>query len=460
MSEQELYGQEATEQRSFGGEPIHPVTGSEPVLSPQEAADAIGQPRQAEPDPIVRDYLVRDPETGQPKRLRDEHGRFVTDDAGNELLERVPSRDWVSAEEAGQDLAATRQAEADYLKNQEAEQIRRATDELRGHKIYEREAYEQAAAQQQGESVEQWAARLQQPQQQPQPTNVDAINQLSEAIGQLDSAIANESNVNLVAGWQQKRGELATQLEQLRYAEAFRQFPELTHSISAEIDRKTALYQAQVAQAHEQSMQAARAALGATAARFPELQGINTISELGVALNAIAQSNPERYEAVRRDLSYVAAAAQNAQQIGAQHAANQAAQFESYAKQQDEMYDEAHPEMRDPAVHARVSKQAVDYLKNNIGLSDEDIRAVWNSPQGRSAAFQSILHDAAMFRENKSAIKQKMANPIKQVQRPGSVAERMPDSDYTLQALDKRLSSSGNPRDAADLLNAIRSRRR
>jgi hypothetical protein len=450
--EQQEYGQEALERRTWGAEPVHPDTPPEDVLSESEAAERIAEPRPEERPTIERDYIRRD------KPARNEDGTFATQD-GVQLFEREPSRNWVTAEEAGKDLAATRQAESDYLKNQEAEQIRKATDELRSEQ-----------PQQQGESVEQWAARLQ---QQPSPgeindaargsmqppTNQQVIDQLSAAVSQLDTAISSEQDLQTLQLYQTKRAELATHLEQARYRAAFEQFPELTHSIENEINQRTQQYQAQVAIASAQAQQSAQAALAATAARFPELQGINTIPELQLALNVMAQSNPERFEAARRDLSYVVAAAQNAQQIGAQHAQNQAAQFEAYAKQQDELYDQAHPEMKDPAVSARVSKSAMDYLKNNIGLSDDDVRAVWNSPQGRSAAFQNILHDAVMYSNAKAAVPRAKANPVRQVQRPGSPVERAPDSDLGLVALDRRLSESGNVKDARDLLIALRGRR-
>jgi hypothetical protein len=51
------------------------------------------------------------------------------------------------------------------------------------------------------------------------------------------------------------------------------------------------------------------------------------------------------------------------------------------------------------------------------------------------------------------------AAPVSKVQRPGSPVERAPDSDVGLTALDRRLSETGNVKDARDLLIALRGRR-
>jgi hypothetical protein len=182
MSDEQLYGQDHTEASTFGGSPIHPETPPEDVLTPSEAVEKISEPRPESVPLVERDYINPN------KRARNEDGTFAANEDGAPLFERVPSRDWVTAEEAGQDLAATRQAEADYLKNQEAEQIRKATDELRSGQPQQ--------PQQPTETVDQWAERLQQ-QQPVQPTNDDVITQLRNAIAQTDSALQNTSDLIL-----------------------------------------------------------------------------------------------------------------------------------------------------------------------------------------------------------------------------------------------------------------------
>jgi hypothetical protein len=76
----EQIGQQGVEKRTWGAEPIYPDTPPEDILSPAEAAEKISEPRPEERPTIERDYIRRDPETGRPKRLRNEDGTFASED--------------------------------------------------------------------------------------------------------------------------------------------------------------------------------------------------------------------------------------------------------------------------------------------------------------------------------------------------------------------------------------------
>ena len=84
---------------------------------------------------------------------------------------------------------------------------------------------------------------------------------------------------------------------------------------------------------------------------------------------------------------------------------------------------------------------------------------MWRSPIAQHVAFQEVLVDALRYREAKAGVPKARSAPVSKLQKPGSPLERAPDSDHTLTALDKRLSKTGNVKDARDLLVALRQRR-
>ena len=183
----------------------------------------------------------------------------------------------------------------------------------------------------------------------------------------------------MIAALQTKRAELAKSLEEATYRAAFEQYPELTHSIEAEINNRTLQFQAQVAQAFQQSQAATQTALASLTTNFPELAGVNTLQDLQTALTVMERSNPERWQAAVQSLRTVAATAQNAQQIGQQQAANQRVQFETYKQNQVKIFEQRNPQFKDPETAARVSRQVVSYLKDR-GLSDAEFRAIYEIP--------------------------------------------------------------------------------
>src|SRR6478735_1209321 len=115
MSDDQLYGQEATEAATYGGQPIHSVP--EPVeLTVQEGADALARPEAA---PLVeRDYFKLDSD-GNPIQERDDEGKFTG-------YKREPSHNWTNAERAAEDLGRARQNEAALLKDQQDLEVQRA----------------------------------------------------------------------------------------------------------------------------------------------------------------------------------------------------------------------------------------------------------------------------------------------------------------------------------------------
>jgi hypothetical protein len=94
----EQIGQQGVEKRTWGAEPIYPDTPPEDVLTPSEATEKIAEPRPESVPVVERDYIRRD------RRARNEDGTFASLEDGTPLYEREPEKNFVSAEQAAQDL--------------------------------------------------------------------------------------------------------------------------------------------------------------------------------------------------------------------------------------------------------------------------------------------------------------------------------------------------------------------
>ena len=210
----------------------------------------------------------------------------------------------------------------------------------------------------------------------------------------------------------------------------------------------------------------AQTALAATVGQFGELRGVTDVNQIPLIVNAVAQSNPQRAQAMTAHLqqvSHLANQAQAAQNQYQQEAAIQyRQQFERAAKVDDENYqryiDQIEPS---PERQREITNTARQILKES-GLSDEQIQYEYNSNSLlRSFAGQRLLAEAAIARMNRAGIKQKIANPVPLVQRPGSGSiERHSEVDYNLSKLSNELTRTGSAKAAAALLTARRSGRR
>jgi hypothetical protein len=132
-------------------------------------------------------------------------------------------------------------------------------------------------------------------------------------------------------------------------------------------------------------------------------------------------------------------------------------QFNAYAAQEDYLFNQAHPELKDPAVKAKVMNAAMDYLRST-GMSDREIAAAWNG-QGatnlRDHRTQSaLLKLARQHLAEKKAAKTtppRKNTPIKTV-RPGSAGEVRRATEGRHAELEARLDRSHSLRDAARLV--------
>jgi hypothetical protein len=72
---------------------------------------------------------------------------------------------------------------------------------------------------------------------------------------------------------------------------------------------------------------------------------------------------------------------------------------------------------------------------------------------------QLLIRDATLWREAQAKAKAATARPVPPVQRPGAAPSQGAASEAQIQALSKRLESTGSLRDAAALVRARRTAR-
>ena len=130
-------------------------------------------------------------------------------------------------------------------------------------------------------------------------------------------------------------------------------------------------------------------------------------------------------------------------------------QWGRFARDEDAKFLEQAPDMSNPDTAKKVSEGAIKLLAD-IGFSNEDLGKLWSGQASvslRDHRLQLIIRDALRYREAKTALpKAQVKATAPKVQRPGSPADRTRDTESGNQSLEKRLTQSGNWKDAAELL--------
>ena len=136
--------------------------------------------------------------------------------------------------------------------------------------------------------------------------------------------------------------------------------------------------------------------------------------------------------------------------------------WNEFASAEDQKFLAKAPEMNNPAEASRIANASLSYLRG-LEFSDENLSDLWAGRASfslRDARVQLLVRDAALYRQAKASVPARKSTPVPKVQRPGSPAERVPDADASLTALDNRLESTGKWKDGAELLLARRAARR
>jgi hypothetical protein len=318
-----------------------------------------------------------------------------------------PAHETVSAARAADDLKAIRDAEVQFIEQQEDRAIADAIDEAHGRPT-------QTA---QEEALAEWRAQQQQAQQQAeQPAPPDGI----------DPAL----------------------YEAMKH-------PEVQRAIQEKFDGAEKARQ-QYAQATFQSAQLAAASLIAS---VPELQGLDP-SQYGTALEIVSRQNPQKGAEIRQHFSRIEQLFNIAQQAKAQEAQLEqqkaAATLQSWRAQEAAKFDRWQARPENAARAKAVGAQAAELFQSEYGVSRQQLQALAQSqPLLHSEIGQRLIIDALSYRQ---ALRTATANPARAplppVQKPGVSRGNYHDSD--VESARSEFLSNPNPRSAARMIAARR----
>lgn len=170
----------------------------------------------------------------------------------------------------------------------------------------------------------------------------------------------------------------------------------------------------------------------------------------------MAQDDPVRYlrwDAMRKQGEAVQREAQAAQ---VRQQKQQQEWFQNFRAEEAMKFVEKAPEFADPEKAPRLQQQAFETLQD-IGWSQQEIQAAWNEGAQISVhdhRFQLLVRDAMKYRNAQKATKTAKPKTVPPVQRPGPATGKNEAKASELQALERKLESTGKARDAAALLVA------
>ncbi|GLH77484.1 hypothetical protein SSBR45G_23920 [Bradyrhizobium sp. SSBR45G] len=191
--------------------------------------------------------------------------------------------------------------------------------------------------------------------------------------------------------------------------------------------------------------------------QFPEFAGMPA-EQIPAALAQMSREDPGRFERVQTAVA-------RSDQLLAQQAEEQRRQaelaqrsFQSFAQEQDSQL-EAMLSREPRATRQAVAAEIVTAAKEN-GISPAELKRLFETePLMRHASFQRMMYDAARYRlmiRAKDAVVTKAVPPVI---RPGVSVSSGERARSDLRALNARLSSSGDLKDAVALYQARRSGR-
>jgi hypothetical protein len=190
--------------------------------------------------------------------------------------------------------------------------------------------------------------------------------------------------------------------------------------------------------------------------QFEELRGLRP-DQISTALSVMAKTNPQRAQAALSQLGQAKAMYDQAQALQAQQAqaqaAQQAQQLQAWVAAEDAKFEKEVLSKENPATVQKI-KEALPQILQDYGLSREEVvHAFQTNPALKSAAFQSVLLDAAKHRLAQREIATKLDRSAPPVQRPGV---SQPRGDDNVAAAIKAFNADPSPKAAAALVMAKR----
>jgi hypothetical protein len=303
----------------------------------------VADPVNREPDaPIERSELRPDQEAPVSEPTPVQYQEM----GGERQGQPKPANETVSAEQAAHDLSRWRESLGENIEALEAQQIRDAIDQLRAGD----------AEQQQPEPIALDQRVQPQPEAQTPPVAEDPVAK----------ALSDPAVLNAV---QQEVGRYAAQADQV------------------------AQHYIQVTAVN------ANSAYANLIASFPEIQNVRP-DELGTALQVLAQSDPQKAQAITRHIETVSKLTQEANAAANAHYQAQAAEaqrnFQRQAGVSDGEFSAWAATQDSPERVKEISTYAQQMLRET--MTDADIAYHWHTnPLFRSSAAQRILYQVAKY---------------------------------------------------------------
>src|SRR5262249_33307895 len=138
------------------------------------------------------------------------------------------------------------------------------------------------------------------------------------------------------------------------------------------------------------------------------------------------------------------------------HVREKLAQFTDFARREDDLFKEKVPDMADEAKAAELPKKG-RAVRGDLGFEEAELAQAWNGTRDlslRDHRVQLLVRDATLWREAQAKAKAAAQKPVPPVQRPGAARSESAASEAQIQALGKRLESTGSLPDPAALLPA------
>jgi len=474
LSEEQLYGHEATE-AAAGLYPIpepspadtgagKDVVGSD-VASLREAADELPRPAESQPDVI--DYY------------RSEDGSKYSE-FGTVTLER-----------AAEDLTELRRQRGLAQEASDQDAIRRHVDAIRSGQIphpppQQHEAIragQQQHAQTQPGLVQHSAPAQPAATNAPTPEEVKAYGvqaaqwaqSLRQEYEKLSEQIAEAASFDLdYSSCTARQAEIAAQVEQANYIQRVAAgvgaggdvelamqlaHPKVMQAIVTHLGTMTQNYQADLARHAAGAQTSAIIANAALLDGFPELQNVS-LDRLPGVIAGIRSQNPERATQIEAHFNHLNNLQRTATAVRAQVAAVGQAQFQHWANQQDAIFQKRNPEFGNPNYVRTMTPELAQYISESLDMTPQELAFAYHTkPEVRSYRSQEMLYKAFLYDQSKKNGKYKRANPVPQVQRPGSPMDRAPRGK-DLPTLPRRFESGQRGlRQAAEYLTQRRAAR-
>lgn len=315
----------------------------------------------------------------------------------------VDSNEAISLERAARDLAAIRQKEAETIEAEKADEVAAEADKLRGK------------------------------------------DNKTEA----EAETANDKSANEIkADEVQTEGNLDQKIEEALNHPQIRQAIE-DHVNSAETSRKAYADALGLAQTF------ARASL---LENFPDLVNLSA-EQLPVALQTMAQQQPQRFQKALATLNRVASLqSEQAQEVERQSAVDRQ-NFNTYAKAED-LRAEEFLKSETPQARAQIENEILTMVKEYAGLEPADFVKLFQSDKTvRNAGFQRFMVEAAKYRliqQSKKAVAERIIPPV---QRPGVSRGNSDRTAERVRQLSEKFNTKPNLKNAAEALTAMRRER-